>query len=178
MCIRDSFKGVKMGDVTGNANTGFNGSVSRNGNPEMMMLADENVYNRGDELSIPVFLEKKSKIAGYQFTIKFDQEKLEFEDILSGISNIGPENLGLIKANEGYISFSWNSNKDIDILQSDVLFTLKFKALSKGQLSTSIHINSAITTAEAYDAVLDNICLLYTSPSPRDRTRSRMPSSA
>ena len=26
--------------------------------------------------------------------------------------------------------------------------------------------------------VLDNTCLLYTSPSPRDRTRSRMPSSA
>ena len=24
----------------------------------------------------------------------------------------------------------------------------------------------------------ENICLLYTSPSPRDRTRSRMPSSA
>ena len=24
----------------------------------------------------------------------------------------------------------------------------------------------------------DNVCLLYTSPSPRDRTRSRMPSSA
>ena len=28
-----------------------------------------------------------------------------------------------------------------------------------------------------YD-VLWSICLLYTSPSPRDRTRSRMPSSA
>ena len=27
-------------------------------------------------------------------------------------------------------------------------------------------------------SVEDNICLLYTSPSPRDRTRSRMPSSA
>ena len=26
--------------------------------------------------------------------------------------------------------------------------------------------------------ILQNICLLYTSPSPRDRTRSRMPSSA
>ena len=25
---------------------------------------------------------------------------------------------------------------------------------------------------------LDHVCLLYTSPSPRDRTRSRMPSSA
>ena len=28
------------------------------------------------------------------------------------------------------------------------------------------------------DAALDALCLLYTSPSPRDRTRSRMPSSA
>ena len=29
-----------------------------------------------------------------------------------------------------------------------------------------------------YDEQVDAICLLYTSPSPRDRTRSRMPSSA
>ena len=32
--------------------------------------------------------------------------------------------------------------------------------------------------AAATGFVLDNNCLLYTSPSPRDRTRSRMPSSA
>ena len=31
---------------------------------------------------------------------------------------------------------------------------------------------------EAYNSKGNNICLLYTSPSPRDRTRSRMPSSA
>ena len=30
----------------------------------------------------------------------------------------------------------------------------------------------------AYDIVWVQACLLYTSPSPRDRTRSRMPSSA
>ena len=28
------------------------------------------------------------------------------------------------------------------------------------------------------DVMMPGICLLYTSPSPRDRTRSRMPSSA
>ena len=43
--------------------------------------------------------------------------------------------------------------------------------------------NTAIATAMAnskllLDAVKDKVCLLYTSPSPRDRTRSRMPSSA
>ena len=43
---------------------------------------------------------------------------------------------------------------------------------------------SAATTGAVRDAVnaalgmLDNGCLLYTSPSPRDRQKSRMPSSA
>ena len=31
---------------------------------------------------------------------------------------------------------------------------------------------------KVFETVLDYACLLYTSPSPRDRTRSRMPSSA
>ena len=41
-----------------------------------------------------------------------------------------------------------------------------------------------MATAEAYPDAIETInrwyidCLLYTSPSPRDRTRSRMPSSA
>ena len=39
----------------------------------------------------------------------------------------------------------------------------------------------AIVREEKFEdvkAALNEICLLYTSPSPRDRTRSRMPSSA
>ena len=35
-----------------------------------------------------------------------------------------------------------------------------------------------VTVDGEYKLVLDGDCLLYTSPSPRDRTRSRMPSSA
>ena len=31
---------------------------------------------------------------------------------------------------------------------------------------------------KAFATAAENDCLLYTSPSPRDRTRSRMPSSA
>ena len=36
----------------------------------------------------------------------------------------------------------------------------------------------ALTRARLQDELLKIVCLLYTSPSPRDRTRSRMPSSA
>ena len=35
-----------------------------------------------------------------------------------------------------------------------------------------------LATDNGLQATLSDLCLLYTSPSPRDRTRSRMPSSA
>jgi len=38
-----------------------------------------------------------------------------------------------------------------------------------------VHIEGGVS---GQVAIGNNICLLYTSPSPRDRTRSRMPSSA
>ena len=39
-------------------------------------------------------------------------------------------------------------------------------------------VNNVISALEGNQNAIDNTCLLYTSPSPRDRTRSRMPSSA
>ena len=39
-------------------------------------------------------------------------------------------------------------------------------------------IARAESVTKAYDEFINYACLLYTSPSPRDRTRSRMPSSA
>ena len=35
-----------------------------------------------------------------------------------------------------------------------------------------------LMTIEEYEIYINNYCLLYTSPSPRDRSISRMPSSA
>ena len=49
--------------------------------------------------------------------------------------------------------------------------------------SVEIYLNKGVSLAELerFEEALecyDKACLLYTSPSPRDRTRSRMPSSA
>ena len=45
-----------------------------------------------------------------------------------------------------------------------------------GSLLVGVNMAKAIALAQGLPMV--GICLLYTSPSPRDRTRSRMPSSA
>ena len=42
----------------------------------------------------------------------------------------------------------------------------------------NLHAGTVPHTLQDLQQRKDNTCLLYTSPSPRDRTRSRMPSSA
>ena len=44
--------------------------------------------------------------------------------------------------------------------------------------SANPRLRSAIALGKAQNMPKDNICLLYTSPSPRDLSTSRMPSSA
>ena len=49
---------------------------------------------------------------------------------------------------------------------------IKNQGISKSEMARRMH-----TSRSQLERLLDP-CLLYTSPSPRDRTRSRMPSSA
>ena len=54
-------------------------------------------------------------------------------------------------------------------------------ALLAEALRLALEVDSGdgvLVLADLYGSTPANICLLYTSPSPRDRTRSRMPSSA
>ena len=59
------------------------------------------------------------------------------------------------------------------------------EAQTRDRARVAVPVVGLLLVAEVGDDVVredpglaDNICLLYTSPSPRDRTRSRMPSSA
>ena len=54
------------------------------------------------------------------------------------------------------------------------------KALTEQGISEEqkTRLAAFMASDDGNDFVIVNLCLLYTSPSPRDRTRSRMPSSA
>ena len=67
-----------------------------------------------------------------------------------------------------------NLHSIVDISDNAKKLSAKYKI--------QLHSNdSSLLNSKELDAVIvatPNSCLLYTSPSPRDRTRSRMPSSA
>ena len=80
--------------------------------------------------------------------------------------------------------------EQIDQITSEVVTTVREKAASDAGVSVEQvqdTVERQLMKAEhfsvarryiLYRAEQSKICLLYTSPSPRDRTRSRMPSSA
>ena len=61
-----------------------------------------------------------------------------------------------------------------DVYKRQVLYKIKVYIL----VSNLIIYNYLKIISQVYALLNFNNCLLYTSPSPRDRTRSRMPSSA
>ena len=64
--------------------------------------------------------------------------------------------------------------------QNETIFLMPFTEATGIGPGSSVEIISNDATAKVSHKLLGRVidCLLYTSPSPRDRTRSRMPSSA
>ena len=73
--------------------------------------------------------------------------------------------------------FTYESFSEGEKARIDIALLLTWRSVAK--LKNSVDTNLLILD-EIFDGSLDQsgTCLLYTSPSPRDRTRSRMPSSA
>ena len=78
---------------------------------------------------------------------------------------------------EGIYSYQERQTIDFTALSQAGLFGI-FGAVGSGKSSILEAITYALFGETERLNARDKRCLLYTSPSPRDRTRSRMPSSA
>ena len=156
-------------------------------------VIDENeVIQKIDSLDMNIFYKSGVKI--YSITSpnsSYDNIELKFE-LKKPIINIlnGKETKYIISSEESTLS----DNNKLLKLKGNV----KLKTLKKNEdilnadnfiwnientnylLEGNIRFENQNIILNSGKAILgsDNICLLYTSPSPRDRTRSRMPSSA
>ena len=89
----------------------------------------------------------------------------------------------LIGSPPGYVGYEENNGILITKLQESPNCVLLLDEIEKAhpdvsQILLQLMDNGKVTGSNGKVADARNCCLLYTSPSPRDRTRSRMPSSA
>jgi hypothetical protein len=70
------------------------------------------------------------------------------------------------------------SSGGADVYSKNTIESDHLKVISSGGADAFIHVNTKELTLVSSGGADIKVCLLYTSPSPRDRQKSRMPSSA
>ena len=147
-----NFIGVKVGDVDNSANPASAKPANevRSGGTLTLGVADQDL-TAGQEYKVNFTARDFNNMAGYQFTIGYDVNTLDFVGLEGKAADINGENFGLTHLEEGMITTSWNGKSLTTLKSDDVLFTLTFKANKSGKLSKAISVNSNLTPAVAFN---------------------------
>ena len=151
------FKSVKVGDV--NQSVKLNAredNIENRSNKKLELISKASSFDAGSEVAIALSADN-AMINGAQFTIEFDESKLDFIGITNLLSGVQESNFGFAYIDEGIITFSWNEANEVNV---EDMFTLEFIAKRAGNTSNVLNITSSITEAEAYsssDEVMDVI---------------------
>ena len=160
-----NFMAVKIGDVNGNVNpSSYSSHITEvRSNNVIEFKMEDKLAAVGEIISIPVTANNFDEIIGFQFTMDFDQSAMEYAGIASSSLEMSEANLGLVSADRGLISVSWNDVEANSFDADEVLFTLEFKAKADTRVSEVFALNSRITNAEAYsnDLSLVNTKLVF-----------------
>ncbi len=143
-----NFVAVKVGDVNYNrAAHSLQNLVTRSASTLAFQVEDQ-VLQAGQEVKVPVYAKDINGVMGYQFTLNL--KGMAFSGVTSGTLDVSTDNFGIVNADQGIITTSWNSTKPVNVNANKPLFTLKLRAISNVQLSQAVKVTSQVTHAEAY----------------------------
>jgi hypothetical protein len=147
------FVAVKVGDVNCSAQVnGFTGSSDdRSANGEVVFGVKDQALVAGETYTVDFTAADFAEVLGYQFTLAFDNNAVEFVEVETSLEGLSTENFGMSLINEGVITTSWNSINAVSLDAEAKVFSMTFVAKSNAQLSEVLAVNSRYTKAEAYD---------------------------
>ena len=105
--------------------------------------------------------------------INYSEARANFKAVMEGVSENGEVTAITRSGGKPVVMISLELYNALTNAASPSSKAVKSKKKSGPKVKTGVVLSSKDTNQKKY-----NVCLLYTSPSPRDRTRSRMPSSA
>ena len=152
--VTANFTGLKVGDVTGNADPNMLVQSEGRAIDEITLSIHNQHFNAGDKLTIPFKAKDFNDIIAMQFTLQFDQEILDFvaleQSAPSDQINADDLYLGTQHIEKGMLTFSWNDIEGLTLADDESVFSLVFRTKQNNHLSHVIDLNSKLTVAEAY----------------------------
>jgi len=151
----NDFIAVKIGDINASAHYNFNTpeEAETRTNP-IGFVTPEQTFISGENVSVDINIEEANTITGFQYTIEFDTDNLEFIGFESASLIMDESNFGLRNSDKGQIAMSWNDANAVNLTKGQKLFTMNFRAKTNNDISNSIQMNSNALNAEAYDDAL------------------------
>jgi hypothetical protein len=149
-----NFVAIKVGDVDLSATPNdFSGIDERDPEGSMMINVPDVSVNEGQEFTIPFTTTGLNDVLGYQFTLRFNTEMLEYMELVAGpVSGMSGTNFNLQKTHDGWVTTSWNQSGTPPSEGQSELFAITFRARQAiGSLEELISFTSVPTAKEAYD---------------------------
>ncbi len=146
------FVAVKIGDVNGSAAPNdFDEPAEERSGQTLQLNVQDAAMQPGEEQRVDFTVKNFREIVGYQFTLRFDMELLEFQQVeMGGLASLSETNFGFRLLDEGVLTTSWNAATPTSLPDDAVLFSLVFAARQAANRSQALRISSDYTQAEAY----------------------------
>ena len=171
MCIRDSGNTVSTLDASSVAYSGLVGGDIFNGT-YTGAFSDKNVGSGKTVTIAPSY--SGTDVSNYSIT--------NHADVTANITAKALTVSGITASSKTYDGSASATLDTSSVLYSGLVSGDTFNGSYSGAFSNAnVGTGKTVTITSSYsgaDTGNYSVCLLYTSPSPRDRTRSRMPSSA
>lgn len=149
-----NFIGIKVGDVNDSADpsdVGGDDTEDRSFDNVLNFITEDIELVAGQVYAIPFMAAPSQPLAGFQFTLYYDENLLEFQGYQAGnLPNLKGNNFGSRYADEGMIAMNWENVASFEPNVGEVLFALEFSVKNNARLSDVLTINSRLIPAEAY----------------------------
>jgi len=144
------FIAMKLGDV----NNSWNPNAAKAAASSVQLAMDEYAVMQGEEVLIPVKVKDFRNITGYQFTLSWNPEVLEFSDVKDQALET---HYGTMRVADGFLTASWNDDltRAITLNDGETVFELRFKVIGETGSFSPVVIGSELTASEAYNENLD-----------------------
>lgn len=145
------FTGVKVGDLNNTAIPNTLMESDDRATEDLVFELSDKHLQKGEQYKLDFRATDFAEIQGFQFTLEFDIEVLDFVDVVEEELALSKYTFGMSRLESGILTASWHTLEHQNLEADAVLFSLVFTAKKDESLSNSIEINSTWTTAEAYN---------------------------
>ncbi|SEQ38085.1 Por secretion system C-terminal sorting domain-containing protein [Neolewinella agarilytica] len=158
------FVAIKLGDLNNSVfieNTIghiLNGTRGRSSNETHPLEIEEHRLRGGDLFDLPVRSGDLQRLEGMQFTLAFDQDAVQIEEVVPGL--LATDQMGLSQVERGLVSASWTREND-SVQDEEILFTVRVRVLSNVSVSEVVSFEDNPTFTEAYLRETEELMGLY-----------------